>query len=72
MSTETMYDAQLTLGQLSNLIRRDLAQPFTGSLDTRVEALAELCASLSKVDVAQTRLEFAPAFHSGCPELLKG
>ena len=46
-----------TLRQFCNLILCNLAEPFAGSLDTRVEAFGDLGACACKVDTSQAGLK---------------
>ena len=45
-----------TLGELGDLVRRDLAEPFFGSLYTGVEPLGELVRRLAEVETGKARL----------------
>lgn len=61
----------LTLGELSDLIWRDLAETFAGGLYARAEALGYLGTCLGKVDVVETGRELVPPFHGCAFDLLE-
>ena len=58
-----MKEHPRTLRKLSNLFRRDLAEPFLGGLYARVEALRELAGALANIEVGKAALDLLPAFH---------